>query len=274
MIHHAIANELISFFLQINPKFRTKYRMTNAGEKNPIISSVVSDERNLTQTPNPIPVKNSFKVHHLIILLLLGWLYSGIIDTNMVFSNAFLYQNFHINHVSKNEGNIRVKDNLTYILLIGDSIDLFMTLDWCRAHPSRSLCHVTTSPDWDRGALYTSRPEDNCTVFANRLSTIELPATWTKDHGPGWCTDPIRNITILMYWQNFGVCPTPPWDNAYDINKFILPSTTSDMTAGQALKIVLEPILRLAPILLGNYPDGILVHSSFWDFNRQAYRDF
>lgn len=159
----------------------------------------------------------------------------------------------------------RINDQLTNILLIGDSVDLYFLMDWCRSNPVRSLCRYYPDGDRFRGPSYASRSTDNCHRFYDNMQRLPDINYWKNSYAPVWCHDPNQNITILMFWQNLGVYPVPPFHT--EIIQFgHIPSTRIDMTVHTALRTVLEPILRDAPILFGGrVPDGILFQSTFWE---------
>jgi len=221
------------------------------------------------------PIIRDYQIKHLLLLLcIITWIIIKFKNINFV--EKFIDDLTWGELGSVREVISRKTDENTYVLVIGDSNDLYLVLDWCRADESRMLCHISSEGDPSRDPWYSPRDSDNCSAYLDSLSkqNVQIPLFWKSKFSPRWCRDSRRNVTLLMIWQSLGVFPIPFDAIDFDPVKDYLPATTESMTAGEALTVVLEPIIDIVPKLLGNKPNGILIQSMFWDLYHLVIQNF
>lgn len=159
------------------------------------------------------------------------------------------------------------------LLLIGDSVDHYLMLDWCRESRSRSLCTYLTA-DPQRDQRYHRRESDDCAFFDAQISTLGLPSDEIDLFGPGVCTDPLLNMSLMMLWNAFGVNGAGPFAPILvELYSPVLPSVEPGMHPNPALRRILQPIIQTARHLMDKPPAALVIQSAFWDLYRLSATD-
>lgn len=156
------------------------------------------------------------------------------------------------------------------IVIIGDSVDLYVVLDWCRAAQRRSLCTLR-SIESKRDVRYHRTLRDDCRTFDAKIASSLLSMEAITMMGPTVCHDPDMDIEIIMVWNLLGVNAAGPYPPlATDLYAAALPPVESWLSAYVAIHRYLAPAIELVSQLLNQPVRAVIFQSLFWDLYRMA----
>lgn len=150
--------------------------------------------------------------------------------------------------------------NYTRLLLIGDSVDRYLVIDWCSAGAAAGQCKLFTE---------ASREATNASSPATVWDLMKVHGRRRKAYEIRVCECWQKRVMVTYVANKFGVKANGPWHSpiATMAGAETELAASSNKTLLETFSIGLFPVFAALEKAAGGPPHGIMFSSVFWDLS-------